>query len=169
MTKSEHTQQFAPLGHTRLRIVSCLGGDLPGLPQYLTLGPGEDVYEAFRGFVARMIATCASDRQPSTRGLIGAARLLVGELDGAEEILEHLPPTAIELDHGAGYCLALPVHALQAALPLPERLRRAPNVVAGSGEQAELRAWLERHESSLVWDEARGAYSLAGASPGEQP
>lgn len=169
MAKSEYTQQLARLGTTRLRIVSCLGGDLPGLPQHLTLDAGEDAYEAFRRFVARMIETCAAERQPSTRALIGAARLLVGDLDGAEEILEHLPPAPVKLDHGAGYCLTLPVHALQAALPLPDSLRWAPNVLAASSEQAELRAWLERHEGSLVWDEPRGAYSVAGTSAGEQP
>jgi hypothetical protein len=171
MATPEQTQQFAPLGHTRLRIVSCLGGDMPSLPQYLTLAPGQTAFEAFRGFVAHMTQICSTDRDPSTRALIGAARLLVGDLAGANEILEHLPATAVALDQGAGYCRVLPAHALQAALPLPESLRQAPHVLSGSREQAELRAWLERHESSLAWDEPRGAYGIVDAhtSSGQQP
>lgn len=159
MATSEQ-QQLAPLGHMRLRIVGCLGGDMPSLPQYLKLAPGETAFAAFRRFVARMAQSCSADRDPATRGLIGAARLLVGDLAGADEILEHLPPTAVTLDQGAGYCGVLPARALQAALPLPESLRQAPSVLGGSREQVELRAWLERHASSLVWEEARGAYGI---------
>lgn len=163
-------QQLAPLGHMRLRIVGCLGGDMPSLPQYLKLAPGETAFEAFRRFVAHMTQICSADRDPATRGLIGAARLLVGELTGADEILEHLPPTAVTLDQGAGYCRVLPARALQAALPLPESLRQAPSVLAGSREQAELRTWLEGHERSLVWEEPRGAYAIVHAhTSGQQP
>ena len=89
MATPEQTQQFAPLGHTRLRIVSCLGGDMPSLPQYLKLAPGQTAFEAFREFVARMTQICSADRDPATRAVIGAARLLVGDLAGASEILEH--------------------------------------------------------------------------------
>lgn len=154
-------EQLAPLGYTRLRILSCLGGDWPKLPQYLKLGPGEDVFQAFRGFVARMIQICATDEDRTTRALIGAARLLVGELAGANEVIDHLPAMAVKLDHGAGYCLLVPTQALQTALPLPASLREAPRWLAGSSEQEALRAWIEQHESHLVWEETRGEYSFA--------
>lgn len=171
MATLDHTQQLAPLGHPRLRIVSCLGGDMPRLPQYLKVAPSESPFEAFRRFVAHMAQTCSADRDLSTRALIGAARLLVGDLAGAHEILEHLPLTAVTLDQGAGYCRVLPGRALQTALPLPESLRQAPSILAGSREQAELRAWLGQHESSLVWDEPLGVYGIVHAhtSSGQQP
>jgi hypothetical protein len=168
MATLERTKQFAPLGYTRLRIVSCLGGDMPRLPQYLNVEPGQNVFEAFRGFVTRMNQTCAADRDPSTRALLGAARLLVGELAGADEILDHLPSAPVKLDHGAGYCLVVPTQALKAALPLPDSLRRAPCLLAGSSEQAELRGWLEQHKSDLAWEESRGEYRIVTVS-GSQP
>jgi hypothetical protein len=171
MAMSEWTQQFAPLGYTRLRIVSCLGGDMPSLPQYLQLGASANVFQAFQRFVDRMVQTCADAQDSATRALIGAARLMSGELAGAGEILEHLPATAAKLDHGAGYCLVVPAQALQAALPLPASLRQAPSVLAGSSEQAALRGWLEQQESCLVWEEIRGEYRIANAETpsGAQP
>jgi hypothetical protein len=171
MATSERTKQFAPLGYTRLRIVSCLGGDMPSLPQYVKLGAGEDVFEAFRRFVSSMVQSCAADRDQLTRSLIGAARLLVGELAGADEVLDHLPSTAPTLDHGAGYCLVVPTRSLQAALPLPESLRHAPSVLAESAEQASLRGWLEEQRSRLVWEETLGQYRIANTETpsGKQP
>jgi len=157
---SDPAKQLDSLGYPRLRLFRCLGGDRPRLPQYLELAPGEDALLAFQRFVEDMIQRCRADEDRVTRALIGAARLLVGELAGADEILDHLPAARIELDHGAGYCLIVPMQALQTALPLPPDLRNAW-LVAGSDEQAALRRWLGRHRSRLVWERTSGQYELA--------
>lgn len=160
METSEQAKRLASLGYTRRRMISCLGGDMPSLPQYLKLRTDEDAFQAFRGFVERMIQRCQTDEDQLTRALIGAARLLIGDLAGADEVLDHLPVTRVKLDHGAGYCLVVPTQTLQTVLPLPPALRDA-QLVAGSREQAALHSWLEQHRSNLVWDEMSGQYQFA--------
>jgi hypothetical protein len=96
------------------------------------------------------------------RALVGASRLLTGDIGGADVILDHLPQQPFQLDHGAGYCLVLPMHVLCTALPLPgPDLQNTSRWLAGSAEQAALRAWLQEHQAELVWDEARGVYTHA--------
>jgi hypothetical protein len=169
MTTAERTKRLEPLGYTRLRILGCLWGDVPSFPQYLELAPGDDVFRAFEAFVQRMIQLSAESDEPPTRALIGAARLLVGDVAGAHEVLDHLPATPVRLDQGAGYCMLVPTLAMLAALPLPENLRDRARWLAGSSEEADLRAWLGQHHGRLVWDEAAGRYSIAkdDTTPGE--
>jgi hypothetical protein len=164
MATAEYMKLLEPLGRTRWRILGCLGGDIPSFPQYLALAPGEDVFNAFRAFVRRMVQTSAAIDEQSTRALIGAARLFTGDIAGADEILDHLPATPVKLDHGAGYCLVVPMEALQMALPLPASLRDKSRLVAGSSEQAALRRWLEQHRGQLAWHEAPGEYHLASGN-----
>ena len=172
MSKAERNQRLAPLGVQRLRISSCLGGDMPRLPQYFDPRPGEDVFAAFRAFVERMVQTTQSASDALTRSLVGAGRLLTGDLAGAREVIEHLPVAPPVLDHGAGYCLVAPVQALKAALPLPRELHDSSRWLAGTSEQAALRAWLEEHRDALAWDEASGVYHVAqagGPAVGQKP
>jgi hypothetical protein len=151
-----------PLTLQRLRISTCLGGGTPGLPQHFAPGPHENVLATFRGFVKRTMRLCESTSDPVTRSLIGAARLLAGDLSGAHEILEHLPATPFVLDHGTAYCLVAPHNTLRATLPqLPGSLKDTSRWLAGSAEQTALCAWLEQHATRLVWDEGRAMYDLA--------
>lgn len=166
MATDDRAARLAPLGLQRLRIASCLGGDMPRLPQYFDPAPGEDVFAAFRAFVERVAQAAQAAPDALTRSLIGAARLLTGELAGADEVLDHLPAQPYPRDHGAGYCLVAPAQALAAALPaLPAGLGDATRWLAGSSEQRALRAWLERHRARLRWDEARAIYLLNEAPP----
>lgn len=169
MSEGARAARLAPLGVQRLRITSCLGGDMPRLPQYFDPSLGEDVFGAFRSFIGRMVQRTASASDAATRSLIGAGRLLTGDLSGADEVIDHLPAEPYALDHGAGYCLVAPAQALKAALPaLPGELHDTSRWLSGSSEQAALRAWLARHRSAFVWDEARAIYLLVerGDAPG---
>ena len=167
MSENDRNQRLAPLGLQRLRITSCLGGDVPRLPQYFDPGPGEDVFTAFRAFVERMRLSTQAATDASTRSLIGAARLLAGDLSGADEVIAHLPLQPPARDHGAGYCLVAPAQALAAVLPaLPPELRDTTRWLAGSNAQGALREWLERHRAELLWDEARAIYRSSEARQG---
>lgn len=164
MPDPDRNERLARLGSQRLRISSCLGGDMPRLPQYFDPSPGEDVFEAFRAFIEGMVQRTQTANDALTRSLIGAGRLLTGELSGADEVIAHLPHEPYARDHGAGYCLVAPAQALAAALPsLPPELRDTARWLAGSTEQGALRAWLERHRGRLSWDEARAIYLLSEA------
>lgn len=154
----ELARRLAPLGPQRLRLLSCMGGDQPHLPQYVDLGPGEDALLAFRKFVERMVRTCAGATDRTTLALVAAGQLLTGELSAAGLIIESLPAAPVTLDHGAGHCALAAAAALQTALPLPPALRHSSRWLSGSSEQAALRAWLERHGPELVWDEVAGVY-----------
>jgi hypothetical protein len=164
----KRAERLAPLGVSRLGISSCLGADSPSLPQYFAPQPHEDVFAAFRGFVEQMARRCERAEDALTRSLIGAARLLTGDLSGADAIVDHLPAESIKLDHGAGYCLVAPRFALSTALPLPPGLKDTSRWLAGSAEQAALRAWIGQHASQLVWDEPRAVYVLEGQQKMEQ-
>jgi hypothetical protein len=97
--------------------------------------------------------------------LLGAARLLTGDTGGADLILDNLPEKPFELDHGAGYCLVLPMNVMCAVLPLPAPdLKKVARWLAGSAEQATLRSWLRQHKDHLMWDEPRGVYTLPATS-----
>jgi hypothetical protein len=164
MPDPDRNERLAPLGPQRLRISSCLGGDMPRLPQYFDPSPGEDVFAAFGAFVAGMVQRTQTATDGLTRSIIGAGRLLTGDLSGAGEVIAHLPPQPYARDHGAGHCLVAPSHALAAALPsLPPELRDTERWLAGSSEQSALREWIERHHSNLLWDEARAIYLLREA------
>jgi hypothetical protein len=168
MATAEHTKRFEPLGYTRRRLLSCLGGDIPSFPHYLKLAPGEDVFSAFRAFVQRMIEVCAPDQSPQARTLIGASRLLIGDVSGADEVLDHLQAEPVRFHKGAGYCDIIPLQAMQVALPLPTSLQDWSRWLEGSSEQAALRAWLGLHRRQLAWDETRGVYRIeAATSPRE--
>jgi hypothetical protein len=149
------------LGYQRLRLLSCLRG-WRGSSRFEP-GPDEDVMIAFREWAVRIVREYAGTAGPSpdiTLALLGAARLLSGDLCGADVILENLPEQPYQLDHGAGYCLTQPLHALATALPLPLHLQDVRRWLAGSTEQAALRAWLAQHRDELAWDEAGAVYTL---------
>jgi hypothetical protein len=117
-----------------------------------------DVFSAFRGYAQRLSREWASATDPLTASLLAAARLLTGDLSAAGMILEHLPGTATKLDHGAGFCLVAPLHALSAALPLPRDLTDVTRWLADSPEERAIRAWLSEHGDDLRWVEADGVY-----------
>jgi hypothetical protein len=163
MPATDRNERLALLGRERLRISSCLGGDVPRLPQYFAPSPDEDVFAAFRVFVDGMARRTQRATDALTRSLIGAGRLLTGELSGADEVIAHLPIEPYAREHGAGYCLAAPAEALAAALPLPPELRDTARWLAGSIQQGALLEWLSRHQRRLIWDEARAIYRLSAA------
>lgn len=152
--------ELAPLGTQRLRVLDCLGGNAEHAPGYFALSAEADVFAEFRGYVARIAERWGAEADPSTASLIGAARLLIGDLDGAGAIIDHLPVTAVRLDHGAGYCLVVPIASLRSALPLPETLQDTGRWIRGSAAQAALRGWVDDHRDRLRWDERSGVYVL---------
>jgi alpha-D-ribose 1-methylphosphonate 5-triphosphate synthase subunit PhnH len=159
--ESKQATRHEVLGYQRLRLLSCLDGSRSWTR--FEPGPDEDVMMAFREWTARIVREHAGTAGPSpdvTLALLGAARLLSGDLSGADTILENLPEQPYLLDHGAGYCLVQPLHALSTALPLPPHLKDVGRWLASSAEQAALRVWLAQHRGELVWDEPRGVYTL---------
>jgi hypothetical protein len=154
------TARFLPLGYQRLRLLGCLGGDTSFAPGYFDPAPGTDIFEAFRQYVVRMSQTWAAESDPMTLSLLAAARFLIGKLDAAEVILDHLPAKAFKLDHGAGYCVVMPQTVLRTALPLPSELTDINRWLAGSIEQDQLRAWLTANRERLLWNEKDGVYRL---------
>jgi hypothetical protein len=153
--------RLTPLGRERLRLFSCLGGDLRLLPDPSQEG---DIFTVFRALAEDAVRKTQAATDALTRSLVGAGRLLTGDLSGGVEIIEHLPVAPPVLDHGAGYCLVAPVQALAAALPtLPRELADTSRWLAGSREQVELREWLARHHTILEWDEGRAIYVPSAA------
>jgi hypothetical protein len=154
-------EHLKPLGRHRLRIFSCLGGDVSHLPQYKPIGPDEDAFDAFRSFVRQLIArSSATPLDPLTKSLLAAGRLLIGEIDAADEILDALPQVPFARDHGMGHCLIAAVEILAAVVPLPAAAMPPAMWCAGSAEQAEAKAWLASHRDRLVWRELDCEYAL---------
>lgn len=159
---SERAQRLQVLGESRLRILGCLGGDFPSMPHYFAPAAGEDVVAAFRTFVEGRVREGDEHRDRLTQSLLGAARLLVGDVSGADQVLAHLPDAPMTRSRRLPPVALAPAETLLAVLPLAS-LEPAPASawVAGSPEQVWLRQWLDQHRSQLVWDEPSGVYVLA--------
>ena len=150
--------RLSPLGLQRIRVLDCLGGNNTRAPGYLELPADADIFKVFADYVAQVSRLCAGHAAPLTISLLAAGRLLTGDLAAADVILDHLPDEAFKLDHGAGICVVTPLYVLSVVLPLPAELRNTDCWVAGSADQAALRAWLARHRHELRWIEAEGLY-----------
>jgi hypothetical protein len=161
----DRTARLAPLGFHRLRLLDCLGGNSPHTPGFFAAGE-DDIFSAYRHHVQALWARWGAEPDVSMQSLLAAARLLIGDLAAAHVIVNNLPETAFALDHGAGFCVVAPLHALRAALPLPQELADTTLWIARSAEQEALRAWLTRHGRELHWDETAAEYRL-GARPHE--
>jgi hypothetical protein len=164
VSRSERAQRLQALGSSRLLILGCLGGDFPSLPQYFEPAPGEDVVAAFRKFVERSVRDAGHDPDRLTQSLLGAARLLIGDLSGADTVLAQLPEALRTRTRRLPPVLIAPAQVMIAVLPLGS-LQPAPAAswVAGSDEQARVRHWLNAHRSRLVWNERDAIYELARA------
>jgi hypothetical protein len=157
----------ARLGTLRLRIVSCLGGDQRwsshAAAWTAATRAASDPFAAFRMFAEHVRQACLSATDPRVLSLVAAARLLAGNVDAAEGIVDHFPEHPPRTDHGAGFCLTAPSQALLHALPLPSDLRDTERWRAGSPEQARLRAWLRANRATLAWHPVEGKYTLPPA------
>lgn len=156
----ERTTQLLPLGLQRLRLLDCLGGTNPHASGYFQPAAGTDIFTAFHHYVTYLTHAWATESDPTTISLLAAARFLTGDLAAAAVILDHLPVEAAKLDHGAGICLVMPLYALKTGLPLPAELTETNRWLAGSADQAALRAWLAENGHRLFWIEAAGVYHL---------
>ncbi|HET9960038.1 MAG TPA: hypothetical protein VFQ61_36350 [Polyangiaceae bacterium] len=156
--RMERLQSLASLGPQRLRVIDCLGGNSPWAPGYWEPPAQGDVFAVYRGYVERMTASFGADLNPVTIRLLAAARLLMGEVAAARVLIEHLPERRIQLDHGAGRCLILPLYVLQTAIPWPSEVGEARSWLAGSAEQRALSSWLDDNAARLVWIEAEGRF-----------
>jgi hypothetical protein len=156
----DRTTWLSALGSQRLRLLDCLGGNNPRLPGYFDRPAEQDVLSAFRRYVVRLSEQWAAEADPLTVSLLAAARLLTGDLAAADVVLDHLPEQPAKLDHGAGYCLVAPLFALSTALPLPSEVADTSRWLAGTPEQAAIRAWLADHQHQLQWVEADATYRL---------
>jgi hypothetical protein len=149
-------ERFTPLGYQRVRIFTCLGGDMEGSPGYFVPTEEVDIYEAFRMFVTRERGRWGNTTDPLTISLLAAARLLIGEVAAADLIVDRLP--AEPLSTSVGKCLRAPHHALAVTVPLPQHLKDTQRWAQGTPEQAGLRAWLAEHRERLRWFEQDGVY-----------
>jgi hypothetical protein len=157
MQSVDENSRFAPLGLQRLRILGCIGGQSPFDP------PADaNVFDAFRSHMGELSKRLATETDWLTVSLLAAGRFLSGDLAAANLILDYLPTRAVELDHGAGICLVMPLYALATALPLPANLQETKRWVRGSPEQTALRAWLAEHRDKLQWIETEGVYRRIG-------
>jgi hypothetical protein len=154
----DRNAQLAPLGPQRLRLLECLDGNRLGAPGYFDPDPEASIFAEFRDYAFRLSAEWAAETDHRVLSLLAAARLLSGELAAADEILDHLPPEPVVLDHGAGICLIAPQYALAAAMPIPKELVECRSWSAGSPQQSMLRDWLNAHRERLVWVETEGVY-----------
>jgi hypothetical protein len=155
---------LSPLGFQRLRLLDCLGGNNSRAPGHFVAEGDADVFSAFRGYAQRLSHQWAAETDPLTLSLLAAARLLTGDLSAAGAILDHLPSKATRLDHGAGFCLVVPLQALSAVLPLPRELADTTRWLLGSPEEGAIRAWLSDHGNDLRWMEADGVYRIVTAA-----
>jgi hypothetical protein len=162
----DRTTRLSPLGPQRLRLLECLGGNTPHAAGYFVPPVDGDIFSAFRQYVDQLSDRWAGELDPHAVSLLAAARLLTGDLSAAAVILDHLPAKATKLDHGAGICLVMPLFVLSTALPLAEDLTDTSRWLAGSTEQASLRAWLAEHGDDRHWVDAAGEYHLAGTAGG---
>lgn len=155
----DRTQRLNALGPVRLRLLDCLGGNSRWAPGYFDPSPDVDVFDAFRDYVHGLGAKWGTLDDPTALSLLSAARLMIGDLAAAREILDRLPEKPIKLDHGAGQCLVAAPQTLRAVLPLPAQLSDSSRWLAGSEEQRSLLDWLSAHESRLHWHEKSGSYT----------
>lgn len=152
---------ISPLGVQRLRLLDCLGGNTPQAAGYFDTGDATNVFASFREYTARMCKTWGNEPDAMSQSLLATARLLCGEIEAADDILQRLPAVAPKRDHGAGYCAVLPQTALRACVPLPAELSDTSRWLAGSAEQAALRQWFNENRGRLKWNEQEGVYRIA--------
>ena len=164
----DRTSRLMVLGRQRVRVLECMGGNDRFAPGYFEPSADADIFDAFRAYVAEISQQWAADPSPLAVPLLAAARLLTGDVTAADVIVDRLPAKPYQLDHGAGRCWVTPQIALAAALPLPAELTDTDRWLAGSADQAALRAWLARHRDKLRWVEAHGVYLPRATEPPAQ-
>lgn len=160
MLPMDRAELLQPLGFQRLRILGCLGGDLPHAAGYFEPDPAVDIFVSFHHHVRELSQQWGNLTDHPTRSLLAAARLLTGDLTAAQEIVDCFPAAAPRLDHGAGDCLVAPFHALSETLPLPSAWKNTTRWLAGSAAQAYLQDWLAENSPRLRWIERAGVYEL---------
>lgn len=158
MTSSDRLTRFEPLGLRRNLLLDCLGGHTPQAPGFLNFMAEVDVFAAFRSHIHELSCVVAFQSDHLTALLLATGRLLTGDLNAADVILDQLPARAPRLRFGQRYCLLMPFRTLSAVLPLPPELAEPDLWLAGSQEQAALRSWLAEHRSALRWAETEGVY-----------
>jgi len=155
------------LGDLRLSMLSALGCDNPRMSQFFDPPPSISIFDAYREHIERLSrdwAGCGWADDPLARRLLGAGRLLYGDLAGADEILNNLPAEPTERPFGARFVPLLPQRMLRWALPLPREkycLNWPDRLCENSPEQAEFRRWLGYHRERIIWQEIEGFYLLA--------
>jgi hypothetical protein len=156
----ERQQLLDPLGFVRLRILECLGGNDRHAAGYFPLDVDQDVFLAFREHIERLSDAWSSEKDPLTRNLLAAGRLVIGDIDAANDIFDRIPHEVMRLDHSAGVCVVAPFATIAVVLPLPTELRDRQNWQQGSPTLDALRRWIRQHHYRLLWAEAEGVYRL---------
>ncbi|MCL2716773.1 MAG: hypothetical protein FWD68_19985 [Alphaproteobacteria bacterium] len=153
-------ERIRPLGYFRMLSLQCTMSDIPASGRYFAPPEGADVFIAYRTHAILLWEQFRDASDPISVAICSLPRLLSGDLEIADVILDRLPDEPYVTDHGAGYCMVLPVRATAAVLPMPEALKeRAPQTwLAGSQRQADVRAWLNEHRHRLQWDDKEGVY-----------
>jgi hypothetical protein len=153
-------QLIEPLGLARMRVLECLGGNDRFAAGYFSIDATQDLFVEFRNHVARLNDQWASEKDPLTRNLLAAGRLVIGDVDAAYEILDRSPAAEIKLDHGAGSCTVVPFATIAAVFPLPRELSDSRKWYIDSPALEALRGWLQQHRDLLSWSESDGVYRL---------
>jgi len=156
-------ERLRPLGFLRIRSLGCTGGGYKLSPAYFYPPEDIDIFTAYRNYAVRIWEEFHTQSHGYGLSLLALARLLSGDLDAADVIIDNLPAEPYRIDHGAGYCVVLPQNGTAAILPLPKTLKEFPGEtwLAGSQVQADVRAWLNEHRDKLRWDEKECLYRLA--------
>jgi len=158
--KLQIEKRILPLGYLRMLSLACTSSDSPRSDHYFAPPEGADVFAACRNHAMLLWERFHDQPDPWHAAICSVPRLLSGDLAIADMIPDHLPERPYVTDHGAGFCLVLPVRATAAVLPMPETLKDQAQWtwLAGSLRQADVRAWLNEHRHQLQWDDKEGIY-----------
>ena len=151
-------ERMEPLSFHRKRVLDCMFAWDRRKTTYFNPPPETPLAGAMRDYLERLFAKGEKAGYAGYALLIPAAGLITfGRLDMAEFVLSHSPKEPIRLDHGAGWCVALPYVIVAAFLPVPYDLRRPGSKntvdwVAGSPEGIAVQDWFASNKHRLIWN-----------------
>lgn len=151
-TEPEPIDPLDTLGLYRSGIVWALRAKRPGHAFSIERPHDrQNIYDLYESYAMRIYPQLQKEEDRYSRSMAGALKLTIGDLSGAEWVLDNLPPKRVDLDHGAGRALLVPAGAILHFLPLPEDFPDWLDLIAGSEAEARVRTWLVEHRDRLEW------------------
>jgi len=156
-------QKAQRLGRWRVLSLEYTGGNRPTAYFYFNPPEDIDIFTAYRDHASRIWDKFHEKEAGNGLADLALLRVLSGELDFADLIVDNLPAKPTRFENARGVMFALPQYAMANILPLPETLKERPHKtwLAGSQVQADVRAWLKEHHDKLKWHEKEGVYREA--------